>query len=124
MMVKPSFVPSVASISPMSKSSVSASSTNLHSACDSLGSNRLSARRFAVPAGKGRMGIPVLRSSVAHRSDGSIAAARYHEVVFGGILEQWRKFGIRPERADGNGVALFGVAAHEVIYPRVAEARA
>lgn len=70
------------------------------------------------------MGIPVLRSSVAHRSDGSIAAARYHEVVFGGILKQWRKFSIRPERADGNGVALLGVTAHEVIYRAVAEARA
>ena len=73
---------------------------------------------------EGKNGNPCVAKLVAHRSDGSIAAARYHEVVFGGILEQWRKFSIRPERADGNGVALLGVTAYEVIYRAVAEARA
>ena len=49
---------SILSISPRSKSSVRPSRTIFASAWGSMGEAKLSASRFAVPAGKGRTGMP------------------------------------------------------------------
>ena len=57
---------------------------------------------------------------VAYRGDGSVAAACHHEIVFGGIFQQRGELGSRAQRADGNGIALFGIAAHEVVHCAVA----
>ena len=65
-----------------------------------------------------------LAAALAAEEQGAAVCLLEREARLGGILKQWRKFSIRPERSDGNGVALLGVTAHEVVYRAVAEARA
>ena len=62
MMENPNSSPSHDSISPMSKSIMRPSRVIFASAWGSLGESRFIARRFAVPAGKGKTGIPVSAS--------------------------------------------------------------
>ena len=65
-----------------------------------------------------------LAAAISAHKNGANVLLIEREHKLGGILKQWRKFSIRPERADGNGVALLGVTAHEVVNRAVAEARA